>query len=155
QLQKMDALGQLAGGVAHDFNNVLTVINSYSEMLHASLPGNDSTRHMVEQICSAGEQAASLTRQLLALSRQTEFESKVVDLSVVITDSRNMLRRLIGEDIELTITNAPQLGLIKADPSQLLQVLLNLVLNARDAMPQGGRLSIDTSNFELRRDDPD
>ncbi len=152
QIQKVDAVGQLAGGVAHDFNNLLTVINTYSELLHSSLPEGHSTRHMVEQIFSAGEQAAFLTRQLLAFSRHSTFESKVVDIRVVVDEAQNMLRRLIEENIDLTVTNDPQPGLIKADPHELQQILLNLVLNARDAMPSGGRITITTSNIECPRD---
>ncbi len=151
QAQKMEAIGQLAGGVAHDFNNLLTIITGYSDILLARLRPGAKEMDLVNQIKHAGDRAASLTRQLLAFGRKQLFQVRILDLAEVIQNLGKMLRRLIGEDIELIIRNDPHLGLIKADPGQIEQVLMNLATNARDAMPAGGTLTISTSNVELTR----
>jgi PAS domain S-box-containing protein len=144
QSQKMDAIGQLAGGVAHDFNNLLTVILGYSELALASLDPSAEARDHVAAIRDAGERAAALTRHLLAFSRKQMLEPKEVDLNDVVAGSEKMLRRLIGENITLATVLAPTLPKVRVDPSQLEQVILNLTVNARDAMPAGGRLYLET-----------
>jgi PAS domain S-box-containing protein len=150
QAQKMEAIGRLAGGVAHDFNNILTVINGHSELLlHRFLQPDDPSRWEVKQIQEAGERAAVLTHQLLAFSRRQAVQPKILNLNDAVTDLQKMLRRLIDETIQLDITLDPKLGAIKADTGQLTQVLMNLVVNARDAMPDGGRISIETGNAYL------
>jgi nitrogen-specific signal transduction histidine kinase/ActR/RegA family two-component response regulator len=149
QLQKMEAVGQLSSGIAHDFNNLLGVILGYSELLEDNLSQNTKLRKLAQEIKKAGLRAASLTRQLLAFSRQQVLEPKVLNLNAVVTDTEKMLRRLIGEHIEITSTLAPDLGQVKADQGQIEQVIINLAVNARDAMPTGGKLFIETRNFEL------
>jgi two-component system, cell cycle sensor histidine kinase and response regulator CckA len=146
QAQKMEAVGRLSGGIAHDFNNLLGVIIGYSEVMESRLAEGDPLRKNVEEIRKAGERAASLTHQLLAFSRKQSVQPKILDLNVLVTDMGQMLRRLIGAHLELTTRLAPVLGKVKADQSQIEQVIVNLVVNARDAMPQGGKLLVETSN---------
>lgn len=145
QAQKMESIGRLAGGVAHDFNNILTAILSYAELLLMKLPENAPGRDHVEAIRDAGDRAALLTRQLLAFSRKQVLEIKPVDLNAVVRGMTNMLARMIGEDIILSIKAEESLPLIRADRGQIEQVIMNLAVNARDAMPHGGTLSIETA----------
>ncbi len=149
QAHKMEAVGRLAGGIAHDFNNLLTVIGGYSELLLRRFDPADPAHQQAEAIMTAANHAAALTRQLLAFSRRQVLEPKVLDLNAVVTTMGRILQRLIGEDIELVTGLDPALGRVNADPGQLEQVLLNLAVNARDAMPQGGRLTLETANVEL------
>jgi two-component system cell cycle sensor histidine kinase/response regulator CckA len=149
QAQKMEAVGQLAGGVAHDFNNLLTIINGYSEVLQESQHSDPSMRGDLEQIRKAGERAAGLTRQLLAFSRKQILQPRVLDLNDLVAEVQRMLGRLIGEDIQLFTALAPALGRVKADPGQVEQILINLAVNARDAMPTGGKLFVETSDVEI------
>jgi PAS domain S-box-containing protein len=149
QAQKMEAVGRLAGGVAHDFNNLLTIINGYAALLSEQTSTEDPRRARLKEILMAGERAASLTRQLLAFSRRQVLEPRVLDLNSVIATIEKMLRRLIGEDVELVTTLRPDIGRVKVDPGQIEQVVMNLAVNARDAMPEGGKLLIETSNVEI------
>jgi len=149
QAQKMEAVGQLAGGIAHDFNNLLMVMNGYNEILLRELGPESPLHHTLVESGKAGERAAALTRQLLAFSRRQLIEPQVIDLSESVTSMRTMLTRLIGEHIELVTVLAPEQGCVKADPGQIEQVIMNLAVNARDAMPQGGTLTIATANVEL------
>jgi two-component system, cell cycle sensor histidine kinase and response regulator CckA len=149
QAQKMEAIGSLAGGLAHDFNNLLSVITGYGEMVHRRLVGQDPLKAKVEQILKAAERAAGLTRQLLAFSRKQVLQPKILDLNAVVSDMDKMLRRLIGEDVEFTTILEPRLGSVRADPGQIEQVVMNLAVNSRDAMPEGGRLTIETRNADL------
>jgi PAS domain S-box-containing protein len=148
QSQKLESVGQLAGGIAHDFNNLLTVISGYSDLLLRGAK-DESQRQKIDEVKKAAERAASLTRQLLAFSRKQVLEPKVIDLNDVVAEADNLLRRLIGEDIHLTVMSDPGLWRVKADPGQLSQVIINLAVNARDAMPRGGKLTIETRNVEL------
>ena len=149
QALKMESIGRLAGGLAHDFNNLLTVINGYSELLLQQIGKETPTHGEVEQILRAGERAATLTRQLLAFSRKQIIEPKVLDLNLLMADLGKMLVRLIGENIDLKMVHGKNLGPVKVDPGQFEQVLVNLSVNARDAMPDGGTLLIETANVDL------
>jgi PAS domain S-box-containing protein len=149
QAQKMEAIGTLSGGIAHDFNNLLTVIQGYAGMLIERLRDDQGLCRYVEQISQAGDRAASLTRQLLAFSRRQVLQPKVLNLNALVLHLEKMLQRLISEDIEMVVIPAPGLGSVKADPGQLEQVIMNLVVNARDAMPNGGKLTLETANVEL------
>ena len=149
QAQKMEALGRLASGVSHDFNNLLGVITGYSELALRAAERDSVLARRIEEIRKAAARAAELTTQLLAFSRQQVLEPRVVDLNAVVTEAERMLRRLIGEDIQLSTSLAPDLGHVRADPGQLTQIVLNLAVNARDALPRGGRLLVETSNVEL------
>jgi PAS domain S-box-containing protein len=149
QSQKMEAVGRLAGGVAHDFNNLLTVILGYSQILADGLPPGSRLADSTGQIKSAADRAAGITRQLLAFSRKTVLSPRVINLNEVVLNLDSLLRRLIGDDIEVFTVPAKDLGAVKADPSQIEQVVMNLALNARDAMPQGGKVTLETSNVTL------
>jgi PAS domain S-box-containing protein len=149
--QKMQAVGELAGGVAHDFNNLLMIVKGHAEMLLDRIQDSSPARHNLEQIQGATDRAASLTRQLLAFSRKQVLQPKVLDLNDVVAGMIKMVARVIGENIELAFLPGSKLAPVKADPGQLEQVLLNLVVNARDAMPDGGRLTIETTNVEVDR----
>jgi two-component system, cell cycle sensor histidine kinase and response regulator CckA len=149
QSQKMEAVGRLAGGIAHDFNNLLTVIKGYSELMLDELSSADPHRMEVDEIKKAADRAATLTRQLLAFSRQQVLAPKVLDLNAVVSNMDKLLHRLLGEDIDLFTVLEPGLGRVKADPGQVEQVIMNLAVNARDAMPHGGKLTVETSNIDL------
>jgi signal transduction histidine kinase len=149
QSQKLEAIGRLAGGIAHDFNNLLSVILSYGEFALERIPEGDATRADLAEIRKAGERAAALTQQLLAFSRQQILEPQILDLNDVLRGVERMLARVLGEDVELRLSLDDRLGLVDADRGQIEQVVMNLVVNARDAMPDGGRLTLETSNADL------
>ncbi len=149
QSQKMEAVGRLAGGIAHDFNNLLTCINGYSELLTLKMDKSDPSRSFAEEIYAAGVRAAKLTRQLLAFSRRQILQPEILDLNSIVQSMEHMVRRLIGEDIDLCVVPGRDLGLVKTDPGQIEQVIMNLVVNARDAMPHGGHLVLQTADVEL------
>jgi PAS domain S-box-containing protein len=149
QAQKMEAVGRLAGGVAHDFNNLLSVIMGYASLANDSATEGDPLKAQLSEILAASERARDLTRQLLAFSRQQVLDPRIINLNEVIGRVERMLERLIGEDVELVAVKAKDLGNVRVDPSQIEQVLMNLVVNARDAMPKGGKLTIETSNVAL------
>ncbi|MBA2332862.1 MAG: hybrid sensor histidine kinase/response regulator, partial [Actinobacteria bacterium] len=151
QSQKMDAVGQLAGGIAHDFNNMLTAISGYAELLGYSFEVDDPRNEDLNELKRAATHAASLTRQLLAFSRKELLLPQRLDANVIVSELETILRRTIGEQIELAIELDPALACVQADPDQLAQVVLNIVLNARDAMPTGGRLTISTMKAEGRQ----
>ena len=146
QAQKIESIGRLAGGVAHDFNNLLTVINGCADLVLARIPPGDAVYQQIEEIRSAGDRAAELTMQLLAFSRKQVLLPRVLSLNDIVRDSDKMLRRVIGEEIELTCILDPSLRPVEADPGQLHQVIVNLAVNARDAMPRGGKVTIETAN---------
>jgi diguanylate cyclase (GGDEF)-like protein len=148
-MQAVEDLGRLAGRVAHDFNNLLSLVKGYSELALDSLGGADPMRGYIEQIHEANERASSLTRQLLAFSRSPEAERELVDLNILLSGMESMVHRLLGNQIELVIAHDPEVGFIRANRGQIEQIVLDLAVNARDAMPQGGRLTIETRNIEL------
>ena len=149
QAQKMEAVGRLAGGVAHDFNNLLTAILGYADLMEERVSGDEDLSANLREIRTAGQRAAALTRQLLAFSRKQILQPRTLDLNTVVTSIEKMLRRLIGEDIEIVTRLAPSVGSVRADPGQIEQVLVNLAVNSRDAMPRGGTLAIETSDVTL------
>lgn len=153
QAQKMETLGQLAAGVAHDFNNLLTIIAGYSEVILSTLRAEDPIRYYVQAIGEAGHRAALLTRQLLTFSRRTALEPKVVEVNSVVRETERLLQRVIGEDVALSAHLDPQIGAARIDPGQLGQVIMNLAVNAREAMPKGGRLTIETRAVDLNAAD--
>src|SRR5216117_2233368 len=149
QAQKMEAVGRLAGGIAHDFNNILTAITGYADLLLEDLGATDPRRQDADEIHKAADRAAGLTRQLLAFSRQQVLQPTVLEVNTLVSDLEKMLRRLLGEDVALSTRLAPTTGRVKADPGQLEQVIMNLAVNARDAMPNGGKLTLETANVDL------
>jgi two-component system, cell cycle sensor histidine kinase and response regulator CckA len=149
QAQKMEAMGRLAGGVAHDFSNLLTIVLNYASLLLPTFGSNDRRRHYVEEVKRAGERGVALTQQLLAFSRQQVIERRVLDLAQIVRDMDAMIRRLVGEDVTVSTVIAPELGRIKVDAGSIEQVILNLVINARDAMPRGGELTIEARNADV------
>jgi two-component system cell cycle sensor histidine kinase/response regulator CckA len=152
--QKMEAVGQLAGGVAHDFNNILTAVIGYADLLLGRLPRNDPNRHPLEEIRKGGERAASLTRQLLAFSRRAAMQPRIVDLNDAIRNLEPMVRALAGENVHFEITLSNAVGRIRVDPTQLEQVIVNLIVNARDAMPEGGSVIVRTDRVVVEEDAP-
>jgi PAS domain S-box-containing protein len=153
QARKMEAVGRLAGGIAHDFNNLLTVIGGYADLINSSLRESSPTKTGIQEIQRAAQRAAELTNQLLAFSRRQVLQPRIIDLNEIIRGMENMLRRVIGEDVELATSLAPQLGTIRADPGQIEQVMMNLAANARDAMPDGGRFTIETARCAVDQAD--
>ncbi len=149
QAQKLESIGRLAGGIAHDFNNLLSAIIGFGEILKLDLPADNHCGAYVGEILKAADRGATLTKQLLAFSRKQILQPRVLNLNDVVRDLETMLRRLIGENIDLKVSLRPELGCLKADPSQIEQVIVNLALNARDAMPEGGKLTIETANIDL------
>jgi len=149
QAQKMEAVGRLAGGIAHDFNNILTAITGYADLLLEDLGATDPRRQDADEIHKAADRAAGLTRQLLAFSRQQVLQPTVLEVNTLVSELEKMLRRLLGEDVALSTRLAPTTGRVKADPGQLEQVIMNLAVNARDAMPNGGKLTLETANVDL------
>ena len=149
QAQKLEGIGQLAGGIAHDFNNLLTAISGYADLMWDALPHDQPIRSDLEEIQKAVTRASDLTRQLLAFARKQIIEPRVLNLNDLIGDMDKLLRRVIGEDIDLITRPEPNVGCVKADPGQIEQVILNLAVNARDAMPNGGKLTIETRNVFL------
>ena len=149
QARRMEAIGRLAGGIAHDFNNLLTIIKGYTELARQRTEGQSALRNDIEKIDDASERAAALVRQLLAFSRKQVLQPKNLDLNSVVSGLEQLLKRLMSEDVRMQVKMSPDLGIIKADPSQIEQVLMNLVVNARDAMPSGGKLIIETCNVDL------
>ena len=147
--QKMEAVGRLAGGVAHDFNNMLTVIAGYNRMILDELSTLDPLRGYAEEILKAADRAGALTNQLLAFSRRQVMQPRVINLNAVIGQTEKMLRRLIGEDVELVMSLDANAGNIKADPNHIEQAIVNLAVNSRDAMPKGGRITIETANVQI------
>ena len=145
----MEAIGRLAGGIAHDFNNLLTIIKGYSQLFQIDLKESDPRRGNIEQITKATDRASGFIRQLLAFSRRQILEMKILDLNLILRDLERMLRRVIGEDIELIILLADGLGRVKTDQGQFEQVVMNLAVNAKDAMPNGGKLTVETANVDL------
>ncbi len=149
QAQKMEAVGRLAGGIAHDFNNIMTAIRGHGELLLQNLEAEDPCRGDMAHILQAAERAASLTRQLLAFSRKQVCQPRVLDLNALVENLDKMLKRMIGEDVDLVFVPGPDLGQVRADPGQMEQIIMNLAVNARDAMPRGGKLTLETANVEL------
>src|SRR5262249_36163178 len=152
QAQKMESVGRLAGGVAHDFNNLLTVINGYNDLLLMERPNDDTYHSVLMEMRAAGERATELTRNLLAFSRKQLAQPKALDLNEVVAEAEKMFGPLIGEDVELITRLSPELGRVMADSGQLHQILMNLLVNARDAMPHGGKVIIETKNVEADED---
>jgi two-component system cell cycle sensor histidine kinase/response regulator CckA len=152
QAQKMEAIGRLAGGVAHDFNNILSVVLSYCSLIHENLRADDPMREDIEEITKAGQRAADLTKQLLLFSRQQVVETKVIDLNDVLANMDKMVRRIVGEDVDVRSIVPKPLGRVRADPGSIEQVIMNLVVNARDAMPTGGKLTMETADVVLDED---
>ena len=149
QTQRLEAIGRLAGGIAHDFNNILGIVTGYSDLVLERLEPESPLRSKIEQIRKAGERGIALTRQLLAFGRQQVLEPMVLNLNDWVSDTMNMLEQSLGEDIEIATVLNPELGAVKADPAQMEQIIMNLAINARDAMPTGGKLTIETANAEL------